>query len=381
MFRRIAIIGVGLIGGSLGLAWKQRRIQAEIIGFDTAPGSLRRAAEIGAIDHGAGSLEEAVCSSDLVVLATPVGATLDLAERLAPILMKGAVVTDVGSTKTAICRRMAAALPSPPEAVFIGGHPMAGSEGQGIEAADPYLFQNAIYVLTPPALVSSDGRLGETAASRFLDEAFEGLKRLIEATGAKVAVMEPERHDRWVAAVSHLPQLVAVALVNAVAEADRQDPGLLSLAAGGFRDTTRITASPPGIWLDILASNSGPVLEMLGRFRHVLLVIEEAVRAGDLETIRREFERAREVRKHVPRKPKGLLPAYHEVVVTVEDRPGVIGRIAGLLGDNGVNIEDIEILRLREGEGGTIRLGFATEEECGRAFAVLAAAGIKVQRR
>lgn len=365
MIAKIAIVGVGLIGGSLGLVWRQRGVARHIAGIDLSPETLRRALEIGAIDSGTTDLAAGVTGAEVVVLATPVGATLDLAPRLAPLLAPGAVVTDVGSTKEAVCRRMRQVLP--PHAAFIGSHPMAGSEGQGIEAADPYLFQNAIFVLTP----ADDAPAG----------AVDLLRRLVEVTGAQVATLPADLHDRLVAAVSHLPQMVAVALVNTVVDAEAQYPGVLSLSAGGFRDTTRITSSPPGIWLDILDSNRDAVVEMLGRFRRALDGLEAAVRAGDRERLRAEFEKARAARQRLPRRPKGLLPAYFELVVTVEDRPGVIGRLAGVLGDHGINIEDIEILRLREGEGGTIRLGFATEEECTQAFSVLAGNGYKVQRR
>lgn len=362
---KIAIVGVGLIGGSLGLAWRRRGAARVVAGVDRSPETLRRAREIGAIDEGTTDLAEGVRGAGLVVLATPIGAALEMAPALGALLAPGTVVMDVGSTKGAVCRRMRAALP--PGVIFVGGHPMAGSEGQGIEAADPYLFQNAVFVLTP----------GEGVPSGVLDD----LRELVSLTGAQVAVLDPDLHDRAVAAVSHLPQLVAVALVNAAAAAEEASPGVLALAAGGFRDTTRITSSPAGIWLDILASNREAVLEMVGRFRAALDDLETAVRAGDRERLEAAFTRAREVRRRLPRRPKGLLPAYFELVVTVEDRPGVIGRLAGVLGERGVNIEDIEILRLREGEGGTIRLGFATEEECSLAFAVLAGNGYKVQRR
>lgn len=362
---RIAIIGVGLIGGSLGLAWRDKGLAGEIVGVDLSADTLHRAVELGAIDRGTTDLAEGVQGAGLVVLATPVGAAMELAGRLGTLVRPGVLVTDVGSTKGEICRRMAEVLP--PGVAFVGGHPMAGSEAQGVEASDPYLFQNAVYVLTPVGGADGDG--------------VALLTRLLEPIGAKVAVMDPDRHDRLVAAVSHLPQLVAVALVNAVAAAETDDAGVLSLAAGGFRDTTRITSSPAGIWQDILASNRGPVLEMLGRFRQALDTLEEAVRSGDRAAVAAEFERARETRSRLPRRPKGLLPAYFELTVTVEDRPGIIGRLATLLGDHGVNIEDIEILRLREGEGGTIRLGFATEDGCRRAFETLAGAGYKVHRR
>lgn len=360
----ITIVGVGLIGGSLGLAWRQRRAARRVVGVDVSLQTLRRALEIGAIDEGTADLAEGVRGAEVVVLATPVGATLELAPALARLLPAGTIVLDVGSTKGAICRRMAEVLP--PGVFFVGGHPMAGSEQQGIEAADPYLFQNAVFVLTPGAAPEA---------------VVEEVRSLVGLTGAQVALMDPELHDRAVAAVSHLPQLVAVALVNAAAAAEAASPGVLALAAGGFRDTTRITGSPPEMWLDILASNRGPVLEMVAAFRAALDEVEGALRAGDRARLAAALERARATRQRLPRRPKGLLPAYFELAVTVEDRPGVIGRLATLLGDRGVNIEDIEILRLREGEGGTIRLGFATEEECAQAFAVLREHGYKAQRR
>ncbi len=364
-FRQVTIVGVGLIGGSLGLAWRGRGGVGTVVGVDVDEASLRRAREIGAVDRATTDLAEGVAGADLVVMATPVRVTLELIGRLGPLVGAGAVVTDVGSTKVEVCRLMREGLPA--GVTFVGGHPMAGSEGQGIEAADPYLFQNAVYVLTP----EEDADPAAVAA----------LRRLVEAAGAQVVLMDPERHDRWVAAVSHLPQLVAVALVNAVADADREDPGLLALAAGGFRDTTRITSSPAGIWLDILATNRDRILPAVARFRAALSRLEEALAAGDLGSALAEFERARAVRRALPRRPKGLLPAYFELVVTVPDRPGVIGGLATLLGEQGINIEDIEILRLREGEGGTIRLGFATEAEGNAAFEALQEGGYKVQRR
>lgn len=362
---KIAIIGVGLIGGSLGLALRRRGAARLITGVDRSATVLERAREIGAIDEGTTDLAEGVRDADMVVIATPIGATLEIADDLGPMLARGVVVTDVGSAKGVVCRRLREAIPD--HATFIGGHPMAGSEGQGVEAADPYLFQNAVYVLTPDSDTPPD--------------VLAGLREIIALTGAQIVTMPPDLHDRLVAAVSHLPQLVAVALVNTVAAAAEETPEVLSMAAGGFRDTTRITASPPEIWLDILTANREAVLEMLRRFRTTLTEIEREVEEGDHEGLRRGLLDARRIREQLPRRPKGLLPAYFELVVTVQDRPGVIGGLAGLLGERGINIQDIEILRLREGEGGTIRLGFATEGECGEAFSFLKANGYKVQRR
>jgi prephenate dehydrogenase len=369
--RRVAIVGVGLIGGSLGLRWRQSRAVGHVVGYGRTPANLERAVQLGAIDEAAPDLSTALAGAEVIVLAAPIGACLAMAEEVARLAEPGALITDVGSTKAAIEQAMAEALapraaePHPP--AFIGGHPMAGAERGGVEAADPYLFENAVWVLCP-------GRCAPP-------EAVGRLRPLVEATGAHVVLLDPVQHDRRVAAISHLPQLVAVALAEVAGEGEAADPGLLALAGGGFRDTTRIAQSPAEMWLDVLATNRGPVLENLDRMQARLAALRAAVAAGDAAALRRHFAQAAAVRQRVPTRQKGLLPAYHDLVLFVPDRPGVLGRLCTALGDRGINVQDIEILRLREGEGGTLRLGFRTAEEAGQALEVLAGLGYAVQRR
>ena len=363
MFQKVVIIGVGLIGGSLGLALKERGLAAEVVGVGRSPENLAVALEYGAIDRvdqPAGALPGA----DLVVLAIPVGTVRQVLAQCRPHFTAATLVTDVGSTKAEVVAVAAELLP--PETAFVGGHPMAGSEVAGAAGADPYLFENAYYILTPTA--TTPGWALERAAA------------LARGVGALVATMSPEEHDAAVAAVSHLPHLVAAALVNAVAGRPGAD-SILHLSAGGFRDTTRIAAGNTTMWRDIFLSNRDALLDLLGSFRSSLKRLEQAVAAEDGEAIMGELDQACRVRSGLPVRRKGYLPVLYEIVVTVPDKPGIIGSMALQLGEAGINITDIEILRVREGEGGTIRLAFATPDEQERAVALLAAKGIPTRRR
>lgn len=372
--RRLAILGVGLIGGSLGLRWRHCGAAQRVVGWSRHPETLRRALELGAIDEPAADVAAAVRDADAVVLCAPILACIAMAPEVVASAPAGCLITDVGSTKAAIARVMAEALAARAAAsegaalpAFVGGHPMAGSERTGVEAADPYLFEQAVWAVCPPP----DGPTW--ALSR--------LCRLVAAAGAHAVVMDAETHDARVAAISHLPQLAAVALAEAAGAAAARDPDVLHLAGGGFRDTTRIAQSPPGFWLDVLDTNRAPVLEALDRMAALLAEIRRAVAEGDRAAVAAHFERARQVRARVPARGKGLLPAYHDLVLFVPDRPGVLGRLCSALGDRGINVQDIEILRLREGEGGTLRLGFASEELAQAALAVLAEIGYRAQPR
>jgi prephenate dehydrogenase len=371
--RRVAILGVGLIGGSLGLRWRQQGSVGRVVGYGRSRANLERARELGAIDEAAPDLASAVAGADLVVLAAPIAACLAMVDAVVRQAAPGALLTDVGSTKAAISAAMGRALAArarsaaadPP--AYLGGHPMAGSERAGVEAADPYLFENAVWVVCP------DAHTPQWALPRLLP--------LVEASGAHAVVLDPVRHDRRVAAISHLPQLAAVALAEAAGEGEAADPGLLALAGGGFRDTTRIAQSPPEMWLDVLDTNRGPILDQLDRLQRLLGALRAAVEAGDREAIVGHFAAAAAARRQVPARQKGLLPAYHDLVLFVPDRPGVIGGLCTALGGRGINVQDIEILRLREGEGGTLRLGFRTAAEAGAALEVLTGLGYRVQRR
>lgn len=363
LFERVAIIGVGLIGGSLGLSINRKSLAGEVLGIGRSRVALDIARECGAV-NGISQSYGALPGCDLVVVATPVGSTLDIFKEISPHLSPGTLVTDVGSTKFEIVGGSGQILP--PYTAFIGGHPMAGSEKEGITGADPYLFENALYVLTPMA----------DTASHHLDS----MVRLVEGIGARPVIMDPLEHDLSVAAVSHLPHLVAAALVNFLFDLPGSEKISL-LAAGGFRDTTRIASGSPELWRDIFVANRRFVLEALAPFRNRLDEFQAAVEEGDPEKIYRLLGRARSLRDGMPARTRGYLPAFWEIVVTVPDRPGIFGHITGVLGDAGININDIEILRVREGGEGAIRLAFSSSQEQERAVTLLNEAGIRARKR
>lgn len=361
IFGKAAIIGVGLMGGSLGMALRNRRLAGEVVGMFRDPEKIERAQALGAVDRGTIHLQEAVENAELVVVATPVGVSLDLIQRILPFLKPGCIITDLGSTKGEITEQVEEILP--PGIYFVGGHPMTGTEESGVEAANPYLLENAIYVLT--------------ATEKTDTAALQGVKLMVEEIGAQCMIMDPREHDLLVAAVSHLPHLTAALLVNTLPDTGVDLKKALFLAAGGFRDTTRIAMSSPDMWRDICLSNREMILKLLEIFKRKIRDLEQLLGQGDGEKLCKEFSKAREIRLNIPRRVKGLLPGIYDLVVLVGDVPGVIGKMATLFGNKGINIKDIEILKSREEEGGSIRFSFSTLEERDRAFNVLEVEGFK----
>lgn len=359
----LVVVGVGLIGGSLALGLKRAGVGARIVGV-SSPATLEAARGMGAVDSGVPyeRMGEALAEADGAFLCTPIERILELLPEAVAAMRPGAILSDVGSTKRAIVGRAQDAAGSGVH--FVGGHPMAGSEHRGISAADPFLFQNAIYVLTP--------------AEGVPEPALDALDGLVSRLGARTVRMDPETHDQVAAAVSHLPQMMATALVGMVGRLNEADGHHLRMAAGGFRDLTRIASSPYGMWRDICRTNAGPIREMIDRFIETLQGIRDVV---DAEALEEQFAFANRVRDSIPKDSKGFLHPLHEVLLLVEDRPGVLAGVATLLAEAEININDIEVLKVREGEGGTIRMGFDTREIAERAIRTLAADGYKVRMR
>lgn len=366
---RIAILGTGLIGGSLGLVWKERCPEWTVLGHDR-PEVLDRAEERGAIDEKAADPLTACKDADVVVLATPVGRVLRLMDEIADVLQPGTIVTDVASVKTPVMEQAGDVLPD--DVHYVGGHPMAGAERSGIDAADPLLFENAIYALCLPEGVSEEALDGEAGGD------LAPVRALVEATGARPLVLAPERHDRIAATVSHLPQVLAVALVNVVAEVE--DDVALKLAAGGFRDVTRIASSPFDMWRDVLVGNEGRILDALAAFARKLQQMRNRLIEGDLEGLEEAFEAAQDTRATIPKDVKGFLDPLYDVLVRAEDQPGELHRITGVLLEDGLNVRDVELLKFREGTGGTFRLGFDAPGDADAAVEALSEADFKARR-
>ncbi|MFQ5817334.1 MAG: prephenate dehydrogenase [Terriglobia bacterium] len=280
-FRRIAVLGVGLIGGSFALALRQRGFRGEIVGWDRAE-VLTQAETRGAIHRGTSELGEALGGAELVYLATPVVLTLELLPGVLRGVAPGTLVTDTGSSKAAICRVALGACP--PEVVFLGGHPLAGKETCGIENADADLFVNATYILTPeaPEVLNKPG--------------VQALLEWIREVGATPATLDAETHDWAVALVSHLPQLVSTALASAVWD-ETDDDGLpIRFAGPGFRDMTRLAASPYELWRDIGLTNSDNIARALERLEHKLERLRSLLKSRALEG---EFRKAQELCKQL----------------------------------------------------------------------------------
>jgi len=280
-FNKISIIGVGLIGGSLGLALKGKKPNFKIVGIDKQK-IIEKAIARGAIDKGTVNPEEGIKEADIVIIATPVKTILDLLPKISPFLKKGCLVTDTGSTKGQIVGRANQVLSK--DVFFVGGHPMAGSEKCGIEEANPHLFRNRTYILTP------DKKSNLIA----IDKIFS----LIKMIGANRLVLDPFEHDRIVGAVSHLPQIIAVSLINSISElALRGNNTNYFRAIGeGFKDMTRIASSPYKIWEDICVTNQENILKMIQEFRSYLGIIEDKLK-NDPGSLKKEFQEAAKLRE------------------------------------------------------------------------------------
>ena len=276
-FGTVAIVGVGLIGGSLGMALKGRRLAQRVIGIGRNPERLDKAVALGAIDAGVTDLMRGVDEADVVMLCTTVGHIIETLPVVLEAVRPGAVVTDVGSTKGAIARRAAGF------AFFVGGHPMAGSEQAGVEAATPTLFEEATWAVTP-AEGSDPG-------------AVKTVERLAREVGATTLTLSPEAHDAMLAVTSHLPHVLASALMRQSAAVQRVHPQTQRLTAGSFADATRVAASPPEIWRDVCLTNREALMAALKGFRAELDALEEAVEAGDAARIETFFATGAEAKR------------------------------------------------------------------------------------
>ncbi len=356
---RAAIIGTGLIGGSLGLALKARVLAGEIVGWDIVPEHAERARERGAVDSVASSPGDAARGSDLVIVAAPVRSIPGILREISSSLSSGTVVTDVGSTKAAVLRAAEEFLPDTVD--FIGGHPMTGSELEGVNAADPDLFANRCYILTP--------------SRHCTPEAFALLHGLLRDLGALTLTLEAEAHDRAVAVVSHLPHVLALTLMNLAMRKREETANLFYLAAGGFRDMTRIAASNPSVWMDILEENRVPLLELMEEFASSVRSLQELLEEGREEDLRAYMENARKGRQSLSPALEGLEREGYTIIVPVEDRPGVISEITLAIGELGINIEDLELVHPLESERGLLRILVAGRKNADKVVAGLRSRG------
>ncbi len=337
---KITIFGLGLIGGSLAKAIKHSFPTYHILGMDK-PEIISKALSEKIINESISSCIQAK-DSDIIFLALPTEFSLEKLQILAPIVKKDAIITDVSGVKKVFEEKWQSIQS---EGIFVGGHPMTGKEASGYENSDPILFENAVYILT------EDG----TEREKIIP-----LINLLEKIGARIKFIDSDTHDKIVANVSHLPQLIAVSLVNSILQND--DNNFLDFAAGGFRDMTRIASSDFSIWRNIIRFNKHEILDALYNFQNDLHQTITKIVSDDYWGLEELFENAKIKRDEIPKNVKGFLNPLHDIFVYVKDEPGVLYKLISTLYNNGIDIKDIELLKIREGTGGTFRLSFETEE-------------------
>jgi prephenate dehydrogenase len=349
---RVAVLGVGLIGGSIGLAARQR-LGAEAAGFDSDPATLERALDREALDTAAGSVAEAADGAEAVFCAAPVGVLPAVVDEALEASGEGTVVTDVGSTK----RGLIAGLPEAPSRErFIGGHPLAGAETSGIEHARADLFEGARWYLVPTQ--RSSGLL------------YDRLHRIVSELGARPLATDAETHDRIMATVSHLPHVIANVLAAEAAEALGEESERLPEVGPSFRDTARVAGANPGIWIDIFASNREALASEIESVVERLRGAAELLRSDDAEGLSRWHRDALADRRRLLEAELVGGP-LSELRVSVANRPGTVAEIALALGRAGVNIEDMTLSPAADMRSGAISLWVAGPGEAERAADVV----------
>ena len=274
------MVGVGLIGGSFALALKEAGLVGEIVGIGRGRANLETALEKGIIDTFTHSLSEGVAGADVVFLSTPVQTLSKVASEVLPHMKPGSILTDGGSVKADVIQAIEPMLPAGIH--FVPGHPVAGTEQSGSAAAFASLYRGRRCILTP--------------TSRTAPDALEKIKRLWQAAGSEVVVMTPEKHDRVLAAISHLPHMVAYALVDAVGNCSDENENILNYSAGGFRDFTRIASSDPTMWRDIALSNRTALLEVIENFENSLAEVKQDIATGNSDGLFEFFLRSKQRR-------------------------------------------------------------------------------------
>lgn len=359
--KQVSIIGLGLIGGSLGLAIKSRNKNIRITGFDKDRESLQKALELQAIDDSVEELGAAVSGADVVFLAVPVGNIAPIAKQIIGLVAPHCIITDVGSTKCVIVRDIKKEHPD--FSNFIGGHPMTGSEITGIEGATADLFIDCYYILTPTQDTDADG--------------YNKLHTFLKNLGAKVIALAPEKHDKIMSMISHLPHVISSALVNSVSPVLEEDDSLAIIAGGGFRDMTRIAASNPGIWLDIFLSNPRAVEKAIDKFISQMLEFKNKLHSLDKGQIREWLVGAQLAKAKIQGLPDGSVQDTY-LRILISDKPGAISEVTVAIGSKAINIDDMQMIHT-EGNRAILECRISGENKAVEAAKEIRGLGYQVQ--
>lgn len=340
----VAFIGLGLIGGSIAKGLKRSSPSIQIMAYMRTREKLEQAKKDGIVDVILDGIDEHLSECDIIFLCTPVEYNADYLLKIKPFLKAGAIVTDVGSTKTSIHETVSALHM---EHCFIGGHPMAGSEKTGYENATDHLLENAYYILT------TTGSAPPSFAAR--------MTAIAELIGAIPLVLDYNEHDFIVAAISHLPHIIASSLVNLVHDSDGEQQFMKQLAAGGFKDITRIASASPVMWEQICMTNSENITVILERYIHSLEQILQELKQKHSESLFQLFDTSMNYRNSFTEGSKGSIMPEYSFSVDIIDEPGAISIISAIMAGKGINIKNIGINHSREHGEGALRISFYDE--------------------
>ena len=349
-------IGLGLIGGSIAKAIRHHLPDTRLIAYDIHTKSLNLAVNEQVIDQICPAIDDSFGSCDYIFLCAPVSRNAESLLALKPFLSPDTILTDVGSVKTGIHRQIEELQL---QKQFIGGHPMAGSERFGYQNAKASLLENAYYILTPTSAVPED-RLN-------------GYRQLVEQMGAIPLVLDSQTHDYVTAAISHLPHIVASSLVNLVRDSDSADGIMRLVAAGGFKDITRIASSSAAMWQQICLSNQPAITALLADYIKALTSVKEKLDAGDAAALYDFFDKARIYRDSFQSASRGPIKSSHSLHVDLADKAGALAHITTLLAKHSINIKNLGISHNRESEDGVLRMEFYEETAMHQAAQLLQA--------
>lgn len=348
MKKNVLLIGTGLIGGSIALAIKKAHEHVNMIGFDVNSKQLEIGKRIQVLDEISVQLKASAEIAHLIVFSCPVEETIKYFQMLSEYqLREDVIITDVGSTKSEIMKH--AMVLTEQGYCFIGGHPMAGSHKTGIESSKAHLFENAYYILTP----------SEKTPSNKIDE----LKNWLKGTGSHFVLIDEYTHDQVTGVVSHFPHLIAAGLVRQVKNYAKEQPLATALAAGGFRDITRIASSSPKMWTDIVKQNKSTLLSLISNWMEEMKTMYQIVENQNEDEIYHYFQESKDYRDKMPTKASGAIPSYYDLYVDVLDRVGELANITTILSIHQVSITNLRIIESREGLPGVLRISLQTEND------------------
>ena len=352
--KKIGFIGLGLIGGSIAKAVRQYYPDYEIVAFDKNRETLALATQESVVSVACTAIDDNFRNCDYIFLCAPVAFNTAYLKQMTPYLHDGLILTDVGSVKTPIHEEI---IRLGLEKYFIGGHPMAGSEKSGFSNSKPILIENAYFILTPSAEVSQDKT--------------DAYAAFVESLRALPVILDYREHDLVTGTISHLPHIIAASLVNFVKDTDTKDELMKQLAAGGFKDITRIASSSPAMWQHICVQNKDHISRILGDYIQTLVEARALIDSASEQKLYEMFDHSRSYRNSMPDSSAGPIKKTFAIYCDIPDEAGVIATIATILASNALSMKNIGIVHNREFEEGVLRIEFYDGDSCDKAVSLL----------